>query len=318
MQFEIQRVSHNIEPEEFERRFYRSRTPVVVQGVATQWPASRTWTPDKLRSYFQSEDSQQSNWWWDVADDFRVQDYQTPAILDHLRGTCDLRFRKRPTRVWISSSRTRSGWHYDGNSLDILNVQVRGKKRFTLVSPDTPLECFAFDSFVRRQYDGVEILGRDHDYTTFDLEAGDMLFLPRFWFHMVDSLGEINVNLNWVWTDLDTGAAPSLTASRERECVALRLRVRRFIDWLRRRQSKYGLAMYGSSKGFEVAERFCRETPVHRLIARGIIELSAIPPGWFARRRQQRLEVHLHDGVSRAADDYFQRRQPDVYRATAR
>ncbi len=32
MQFEIQRVPADIDPEEFERSFYRTRTPVIVEG----------------------------------------------------------------------------------------------------------------------------------------------------------------------------------------------------------------------------------------------------------------------------------------------
>jgi hypothetical protein len=32
----------------------------------------------------------------------------------------------------------------------------------------------------------------------FTLEEGDMIFLPRYWYHLVKSQDEMNVNVNWV------------------------------------------------------------------------------------------------------------------------
>ncbi len=311
MQFEIQRVPADIDPEEFERSFYRTRTPVIVEGVARNWPATQTWDPDRLRSYIEEREAKLGAWWWDVTSDFRNGDYQTPAILSHLQRTCELQFREHPVRVWIAGRKTRSGWHYDGNSLDSLNVQVKGRKRFALLSPETPLGCYAFDSLVLRQmYAGTRLLNAHHDYTIFDLAAGDMLFLPRYWFHTVESQHDVNINLNWVWTDLDTAAGPSRTATRERECVAVRLWVRRTIDRLRCRQIPRGLAQYGNSEGIEVPDRFYRETPSHRLLLRAALELATIPPGWIARRRKRRMERELHGGVKRTRDDYFKRSEP--------
>ncbi len=138
-----------------------------------------------------------------------------------------------------------------------------------------------------------------------------MLFVPRYWFHTVESQDDVNINLNWVWTDLDTAAAPSRTATRERECVAVRLWVRRAIDRLRRRQIPRGLTLYGNSEGIEVPDRFYRETPSHRLLLRAALELATIPPGWIARRRKRRMELELHGGVSRTRDEYFKRSEPE-------
>ncbi len=309
MQFEIQRVPADIDPEEFERSFYRTRTPVVVTGVARDWRATQTWDPETLRADIIEEgESKVIRWYWDVTSDFRKGDYQTPAILSHLQRTCELRFSERPMRVWIAGRKTRTAWHYDFRSLDSLNVQVKGRKRFALLSPETPLRCYAFDSIVlRRMYAGTRVLDAHHDYTIFDLAAGDMLFVPRYWFHTVESQDDVNINLNWVWTDLDTAAAPSRTATRERECVAVRLWVRRAIDRLRRRQIPRGLAEYGNSEGIEVPERFYRETPSHRMLLRAALELAVFPPGRIERRRQRRIELELHGGVTRTRDDYFKR-----------
>ena len=312
MQFEIQRVPADIDPEEFESSFYRTRTPVIVEGVARDWPATRTWDPDTLRAHIEEVDSKLGNWFWVLPSDFRKGDYQTPAILSHLRRTYELRFSERPVRVWIAGHKTRTGWHYDRDSKDGLNVQVKGKKRFVLVSPETPLGCYAFNHHVRRFYAGTRVLDAHHDYTIFDLAAGDMLFLPRYWFHTVESQEEININLNWLWTDLDTPVVPSSrTAVRERECVALRLWVRRTINRLRRRQPPRAFFQYGFSKDSEVAERFYRVTPFHRLLLRAALEFAAFPPGWIALRRQRRIELELHGGVPRTSDEYFKRSEPD-------
>jgi hypothetical protein len=144
-----------------------------------------------------------------------------------------------------------------------------------------------------------------------------MLFMPRYWFHTVESQDDVNINLNWTWTDLDTTAAPSRTATRERECVAVRLWVRRAIDRLRRRQIPRGLARYGDSEGIEVPDRFYRETPSHRVLLRAALELAAFPPGWIARRHQRRIELELHGGVKRTRDDYFKRSAPTGETPTA-
>jgi 5-methylcytosine-specific restriction endonuclease McrBC regulatory subunit McrC len=37
-------------------------------------------------------------------------------------------------------------------------------------------------------------------HTHFMLNEGDMLFLPALWFHYVESCGEENISLNWVFT----------------------------------------------------------------------------------------------------------------------
>ena len=90
MQFEIQRVPADIDPEEFERLFYRTRTPVVVTGVARDWRATQTWDPETLRADIIEEgESKVIRWYWDVTSDFRKGDYQTPAILSHLQRLSD-------------------------------------------------------------------------------------------------------------------------------------------------------------------------------------------------------------------------------------
>jgi len=219
-----------------------------------------------------------------------------------------------PERVVVATENGYITWTNDDgrDSKDALNVQLKGKKRFVLLSPETPLGCYAFSHYVRRFYEGMRALDAHHDYTVFDLAAGDMLFLPRYWFHTVESQEEININLNWLWTDLDTPVVPSSrTAIRERECVAVRLWVRRTINRLRPRQARHGLAQYGFSEDFKVAERFNQLTPFHRLLLRAALELAAFPPGWIALRRQRRIEFELHGGESRTPDDYFKCSEPE-------
>jgi len=215
--------------------------------------------------------------------------------------------RDLPIRVWIACGGTVSPWHYDGNSLDGFNVQVRGRKHFMLVSPSTPLACFPLLTEARASFRGEDALSPRHCRASFVLEAGDMLYLPRYWFHRVQALDALNINVNWVWTDADFGAAaPSRTERREGERVAVLVAWASLVNRLRRRRTA-ALAGYGGSAEGELAALMRRQTTLARLLRRGVCELLACGPTPWALLRRRWTERRLHDGVRRSVDDYFAR-----------
>lgn len=110
--------------------------------------------------------------------------------------------------LWISPGGITVGLHYD--HAENFNFQLRGEKIFTLHPPGVrayyPMPMFSQTAHISRVFrDGPNPdLSR---YPRFDpstalrveLRAGDVLYLPAYWWHQVESLGDENVNLNFWW-----------------------------------------------------------------------------------------------------------------------
>lgn len=116
--------------------------------------------------------------------------------------------RAQLSTLWVSGSGLQVGLHFD--PAENLNLQLRGRKRFSLYPPGVRdyapepfyseaahisgvfrtspiLDAERFAAFARKQARVVE------------LEAGDLLYLPAYWWHTVESLGACNINLNHWW-----------------------------------------------------------------------------------------------------------------------
>jgi hypothetical protein len=275
VRFEVPRVSSDVDPREFIDKYYVPRRPVVIEGVASHWPASRDWTRDYLMETLErcADRATRQLLWWDIDRTLIAADVPEPTLIDALRRQKTPRERARSRRLWMSRGGERTPWHYDGNSLEIFNAQVIGSKRFTLVSPHTPIDLEAFSLLGRRPEALPETLLTDaHDYTSFELRAGDLLYLPRHWFHFVESLADFNANINWVWTDLSSGSLDNPVSRREQELVAgfyslLRLESR-LTGFFRvagaprlrlKHLSPEYTSEYGGLSNFQVAREFLRE-----------------------------------------------------------
>ena len=110
--------------------------------------------------------------------------------------------------LWISGPGLTVGLHFD--AAENFNFQLRGRKAFWLYPPGTgpyyPLPMFSQTAHIS----GVYRNGPDPDLRQFprfdpargvrvEMRAGDMLYLPAYWWHQVESLGDENVNLNFWW-----------------------------------------------------------------------------------------------------------------------
>jgi hypothetical protein len=110
--------------------------------------------------------------------------------------------------LWISGSGLTVGLHFD--AAENFNFQLRGRKAFWLYPPGVrsyyPLPMFSQTAHIS----GVFRNGLNPDLSVFprfapskgmrvELEAGDVLYLPAYWWHQVESLGDENVNLNFWW-----------------------------------------------------------------------------------------------------------------------
>jgi hypothetical protein len=110
--------------------------------------------------------------------------------------------------LWISSGGITVGMHFD--HADNLNFQLRGEKVFMLYPPGVsryyPMPMFSQTAHISRVFRD----GPTPDLSKFprfdpsrgvrvELREGDVLYLPAYWWHQVESLGAENVNLNFWW-----------------------------------------------------------------------------------------------------------------------
>jgi hypothetical protein len=127
------------------------------------------------------------------------------SCLDGLNGYVA---KSRLSNLWISGRDLTVGLHFD--PADNLNFQLKGRKAFWLfppgIGPYYPLPMFSQTAHISGVFRG----GPDADLAAFPkfdphagtrivLEEGDILYLPAYWWHQVESLGYENVNLNFWW-----------------------------------------------------------------------------------------------------------------------
>ncbi len=112
--------------------------------------------------------------------------------------------------LWLSAQDVIASLHYDSDGCHNLNVQVKGKKRVLLFSPDQFLYPFSGTGPSSGPQNFSQINIADPDEGRFPalrsarcleaiLEEGDMLFIPSYWYHAVFHLGRININVNFWW-----------------------------------------------------------------------------------------------------------------------
>jgi hypothetical protein len=120
-------------------------------------------------------------------------------------------------RIWLGT-RSNVSCHYDG--LDNLACVVAGRRRFTLFAPELISRLYVgpIDNTMAGQpvslaasadrpgedaYPLFEEI-RDQALRT-ELEAGDALYLPKLWWHQVESLAPFNGLVNYWWDAFSAG-----------------------------------------------------------------------------------------------------------------
>lgn len=93
-------------------------------------------------------------------------------------------------RLWRHGRGTVTPWHYDGNGSDIFNVCLGGSKDFYLSPPDS-LPVYPLSSVALPVPFGFTYHVR--------LFAGDMLYIPSYWFHRVVTLDDTSSNVNFTF-----------------------------------------------------------------------------------------------------------------------
>jgi hypothetical protein len=125
-------------------------------------------------------------------------------------------------RIWLGTPSNISA-HYD--TFDNLACVVAGRRRFTLYAPDLisklyvgpidntmsgPPVSLAASSGAEGHFPLFEAI-RDQAQTV-ELEAGDALYLPKLWWHQVESLSPFNGLVNYWWDATSAGPDSPYTA----------------------------------------------------------------------------------------------------------
>eukprot|EP00793_Prasinoderma_coloniale_P004138 PRCOL_00006314-RA len=139
-----------------------------------------------------------------------ARDYGVPAFLGEdlfaLLGE-----EGRPAYRWLIAGPSRSGssWHKDPNATSAWNCLVRGRKRWLMAPPSAPppgVGASADGADVTQPVSSVEWLINYYEAARDEgallectAEAGDMVFVPRGWWHMALNLEEsVAVTQNFV------------------------------------------------------------------------------------------------------------------------
>ena len=113
---------------------------------------------------------------------------------------------------WLSRNGIQSMTHYDDSLDNNLNFQIQGKKEFLIFPPQDwqylktfkamSMQPFSFfDEIKQGKLNSVQ--QQNCHPQIVELNEGDILFIPSGWFHFVEHMDELNINMTyWFKTGL--------------------------------------------------------------------------------------------------------------------
>lgn len=243
------------DPALFQREHREPALPVVLRGAASSWIATRTWSPEIFAERFGDVVIRPSVNLPDTEVPYQARDvdhrqtmtvrelvarmnagdrcYIDQAVVGMYPGLdeeYDFRSLEPPNilavLLWIGS-RTRSGLHYD--YVDNLFAQIHGTKAAILAAPEDAPHLHVFSdshtkSQVAPQHPDLRAHPRLRRATLLEatLEPGDVLFLPKGWWHYFAS-SDRSISLS-CWHGTPLGPAHD---------VKVMMSIRQLRPWLR-------------------------------------------------------------------------------------
>jgi len=228
----VERIT-TLEEAEFVRGYIEPSRPVILTGMMEDWPARRRWSLARLASEFGDRTvtvgearggrlvvgraggvAQHEVALGDFIDRLRAGDpdcyllspldERLPELLEDLRFDALIpKASWRSLRLWISAQGARAGLHHDlpENFL----AQVTGRKRIILIHRRYGREVYRNGLFhAAPNFCAVDAENPDYarfprfrgvESITVDLEPGEILYIPRLWWHQVRSL-DLSISVN--------------------------------------------------------------------------------------------------------------------------
>ena len=196
---------------DFVRDHIEPELPALIRGV--QVCGAQETTKESIVQTFKVESRRRVGFY-----DSPIEPQLTPQMAQDIMSSKDFGIRPMPMRVFMHKKGHKTLGHYDGNSIHGLNLQVKGRKHWHIYSPKSSLRFLPFMYVVMD--DLARYRNQPGKHFEFIAEEGDLLFLPRYWVHEVESLGQLNINLNWVFTPRTPSG--SRLGVREQQIVKLR------------------------------------------------------------------------------------------------
>lgn len=112
---------------------------------------------------------------------------------------------------WFSGRGVRTWLHYDNNGCHNLNAQIAGRKSCWLYPPEELARLHPFPLGGKNPAHNCSQIDVEQPQQEFaadlqaanvwrgELSAGDLLFIPAWWFHTFKHDGEFNANVNFWW-----------------------------------------------------------------------------------------------------------------------
>ncbi|MEQ8479618.1 MAG: cupin-like domain-containing protein [Hoeflea sp.] len=184
---------------EFVEKYCGPERPLLIKGLARDWPAREKWSLDRLRSDLHGNPDVKDRGVFFVARKPVLEhDIEMPEFLQEILKSDNVMPDSIAWRFWVNKKHNKTVFHYDTNAENVITVQVKGRKEWILVSPDTPLPSYPFTNFTLLK-DEEALLPKKQFYK-FDLEEGDLLYVPPYWFHRAVAREDENININWTFT----------------------------------------------------------------------------------------------------------------------
>jgi cupin-like protein len=132
-----------------------------------------------------------------------LEDIEVPALFPKTR--------LHTVWAWFSGCGVRTWLHYDNNGCHNLNAQITGHKRCWLYPPEELAKLHPFPLGGDNPAHNCSLIDLDSPQPAFaadlssarvwyvELCAGDLLYIPAWWWHSFVHLGEFNSNVNFWW-----------------------------------------------------------------------------------------------------------------------
>lgn len=267
---------------EFMTRYFNPEIPVILKNVTGNWPLLNELNTMIFSNQLINEGLTVNKLWFEADKSYLKDKIIQPTIVKHIMASDHIHSRKNNQRIWVNFKDHLTLLHADVNGLFVFNVQVKGRKHWKIYSPNTPFKLYSFSQFPLIKYNTAE---RDEKLSEscieFDLEEGDMLFLPPYWYHQVEAQEDVNININWVATKKNT----KHNQLHNRELLLLRcLYPYQNIDWIRRltdtlvgSKTEYYIKNYAGTGGIKFIEELVSNQGLCKAWTTVLYEILKLP-----------------------------------------
>ena len=216
----------NFDSKNFKKNYFNKKKPVLLKGYGNNWKAKSKWTLDFLSSLesdkqvsleIGANNQNATNFVKQNLSDYinslkndedkdkKDRKYLTlfnifdkfPFLKEDLELSIFTKYTvENDIFAWIGPEGTVTGFHYD--SLHNLLAQVKGKKLVILVSPSDNKNMYVSDKFeygaissqvdINNYNEEKHPKFREAKYFSVVLEPGDVIYIPKGWWHYVRSL----------------------------------------------------------------------------------------------------------------------------------